>query len=118
MSACRSRGWPRRSRKPARIWRKAIPGPILGHVGDGNFHAILLVDRDNPADLAEAKRLSGRMADRALRLGGTVTGEHGIGMGKLGYMQAEHGDAWDVMGAIKMALDPANLMNPGKLVRQ
>jgi D-lactate dehydrogenase (cytochrome) len=95
-----------------------IPGPILGHVGDGNFHAILLVDRDNPADLAEAKRLSGRMADRALRLGGTVTGEHGIGMGKLGYMQAEHGLAWDVMGAIKAALDPANLMNPGKLVRQ
>lgn len=95
-----------------------IPGPILGHVGDGNFHAILLVDRDNPADLAEAKRLSGRMAERALRMGGTVTGEHGIGMGKLCYMQAEHGEAWDVMGAIKAALDPASLMNPGKLVRQ
>ncbi|MFN3971902.1 MAG: FAD-binding oxidoreductase [Gemmobacter sp.] len=94
-----------------------IPGPILGHVGDGNFHVILLVDRANPAELAEAKRLSARMADRALRLGGTVTGEHGIGMGKLGYMQAEHGLAWEVMGAIKRALDPRNLMNPGKLVR-
>jgi D-lactate dehydrogenase (cytochrome) len=102
----------------ADLAQSPVPGPILGHVGDGNFHAILLVDRDNPADLAEAKRLSGRMAERALRLGGTVTGEHGIGMGKLGYMQAEHGLAWDVMGAIKAALDPAGLMNPGKLVRQ
>ncbi|TCO72951.1 FAD-binding oxidoreductase [Rhodovulum euryhalinum] len=94
-----------------------IPGPILGHVGDGNFHAILLVDPRNPVELAEAKRLSHRMVERALRLGGTVTGEHGIGMGKLGYMEAEHGEAWDVMGQIKRALDPQGLMNPGKLVR-
>ena len=93
-----------------------VPGPILGHVGDGNFHAILLVDRNNAAEVAEAKRLSVRMAERALALGGTVTGEHGIGMGKLGLMQAEHGQGWQVMGAIKRALDPAGLMNPGKLV--
>jgi len=99
------------------IAASAIPGPILGHVGDGNFHAILLVERGNEAELAEAKRLAGRMAERALRLGGTITGEHGIGMGKLGYMEAEHGDAWDVMGEIKRALDPANILNPGKLVR-
>ncbi|TCP43117.1 FAD-binding oxidoreductase [Rhodovulum marinum] len=102
----------------ADIAAATIPGPILGHVGDGNFHAILLVDPQNPMDLAEAKRLSHRMVDRALRLGGTVTGEHGIGMGKLGYMAREHGDAWDVMGEIKRALDPQDLMNPGKLVRQ
>ena len=61
-----------------------LPGPILGHVGDGNFHAILLVDRTAPGELDEAKRLAARMAERALRLGGTITGEHGIGMGKLG----------------------------------
>ncbi|QYK40662.1 MAG: FAD-binding protein [Paracoccaceae bacterium] len=95
-----------------------LQGPILGHVGDGNFHAILLVDRQSSTELAEAARLSARMAERALRLGGTVTGEHGIGMGKLGYMAAEHGEGWQVMGAIKRALDPLNLMNPGKLVPQ
>ncbi|MEF3046216.1 FAD-binding oxidoreductase [Pseudotabrizicola sp. L79] len=93
-----------------------IPGPILGHVGDGNFHAILLVQPNDATELAVAKRLAARMAERALRLGGTITGEHGIGMGKLGYMAAEHGAAWGVMGAIKQALDPAGLMNPGKLV--
>lgn len=101
----------------ADLAQSPVPGPILGHVGDGNFHAILLVDPENPAELAEAKRLSGRMADRALRLGGTVTGEHGIGFGKLGYMQAEHGEGWAVMAGIKRALDPMGLMNPGKLVR-
>ncbi|MGP3695677.1 FAD-binding oxidoreductase [Rhodobacter sp. NSM] len=95
-----------------------LPGPILGHVGDGNFHAILLLDPESEAELATAKRLSGRMAERALRLGGTVTGEHGIGFGKLGYMAAEHGEAWGVMGDIKRALDPHGLMNPGKVVCQ
>lgn len=102
----------------ADISASPIPGPILGHVGDGNFHAILLVHPDDPADMAIAKRLAARMADRALRLGGTISGEHGIGMGKLAAMAAEHGPAWAVMGAIKHALDPQDLMNPGKLVPQ
>jgi D-lactate dehydrogenase (cytochrome) len=102
----------------ADIAASTIPGPILGHVGDGNFHAILLVETGNADDLAEAKRLAGRMAERALRMGGTITGEHGIGLGKLAYMQAEHGDAWAVMGEIKRALDPKSILNPGKLVPQ
>lgn len=102
----------------ADIAASGIPGPILGHVGDGNFHAILLVRPDDPEEVAVAKQLAGRMADRALRLGGTISGEHGVGMGKLGYMAAEHGPAWGVMGAIKQALDPMGLMNPGKLVQQ
>ncbi|WP_420858172.1 FAD-binding oxidoreductase [Marivivens marinus] len=93
-----------------------VEAPILGHVGDGNFHAILLIDPDDKAEVRAAETLSARMADRALRLGGTVTGEHGIGMGKLGYMRAEHGNGWEVMGSIKAALDPQNIMNPGKLV--
>ena len=93
-----------------------IPGPILGHVGDGNFHAILLLDDSRPEERAAALDLSARMADRALRLGGTVTGEHGIGMGKLSYMEREHGPAWEVMGALKAALDPAGILNPGKVV--
>ena len=85
-------------------------------MGDGNFHAILLIDPENGDERAAAMRLSASMADRALRLGGTVSGEHGIGAGKLGYMAAEHGPAWAVMGRIRAALDPAGLMNPGKLV--
>ena len=95
-----------------------IPGPILGHVGDGNFHAILLINPVDPKELATAQGLAHRMAERALRLGGTISGEHGIGMGKLPLMAAEHGAAWSVMGQIKRALDPHNLMNPGKLVPQ
>lgn len=102
----------------ADIADSSIPGPILGHVGDGNFHAILLAAREDPAEHAMAQRLAGRMAERALRLGGTVTGEHGVGLGKLHLMAAEHGAAWTVMGQIKRALDPHNLMNPGKLVQQ
>lgn len=94
-----------------------LAGPILGHVGDGNFHAILLIEPGNDGELKEAMRLSGRMAERALSLGGTITGEHGVGMGKLKYMQAEHGDGWSVMSEIKRALDPDNIMNPGKLVQ-
>jgi len=99
------------------IASSGLSGPILGHVGDGNFHAILMVDPDDGADVAAAQALSGRMVARALDLGGTATGEHGVGMGKLSYMEAEHGLGWDVMGDIKKALDPGNIMNPGKLVR-
>lgn len=102
----------------ADIAQSPLSGPVLGHVGDGNFHAVLLVDRESKAEMAEAKRLSSRMAERALRMGGTISGEHGIGSGKLGHMAAEHGAGWDVMGQIKKTLDPANLLNPGKLVRQ
>ncbi|MBV1869197.1 MAG: FAD-binding protein [Marinosulfonomonas sp.] len=94
-----------------------LDGPILGHVGDGNFHAILLVDPGDTAQMNIALQLSERMAHRALRMGGTMTGEHGIGMGKLDYMAAEHGDGWSVMGDIKRALDPGNIMNPGKVVK-
>ncbi len=102
----------------ADIAASGLAGPILGHVGDGNFHAILLVAPDDPAEMQTALGLSHAMAERGLRLGGTVTGEHGIGMGKLDFMNAEHGDGWDVMGAIKRALDPDNILNPGKLVRR
>ncbi|WP_425072624.1 FAD-binding oxidoreductase [Sagittula sp. S175] len=99
------------------IAASGLPGPILGHVGDGNFHAILLIDPDKPTHLDIAKDLAHRMAERALRLGGTCTGEHGVGLGKKAYMQAEHGEGWDVMGQLKRAMDPQNILNPGKLVR-
>ena len=100
----------------ADIAESGIPGPIVGHVGDGNFHSALLIDPDNPEEREIANALAARMAKRAVALGGTITGEHGVGMGKRSYMEAEHGSAWSVMGAIKTALDPQNIMNPDKLV--
>ncbi|MGQ0568508.1 MAG: FAD-binding oxidoreductase [Armatimonadota bacterium] len=90
---------------------------LVGHVGDGNFHLIYLVDPDNPAEMAEAKRLNERMVMRAIAMSGTCTGEHGVGYGKMGFLEAEHGEGLSVMRMIKHALDPHNLMNPGKMVR-
>ncbi len=94
-----------------------FPGTILGHVGDGNFHAELMFDATSEAERIAVHAFSERMVDRALRLDGTSTGEHGIGMGKMKYMRPEHGPAWEVMAEIKRALDPGNIMNPGKVVQ-
>jgi D-lactate dehydrogenase (cytochrome) len=94
-----------------------IPAPIVGHVGDGNFHLTLVLDPNDPKDIAEAERLNNRLVARALALDGTCTGEHGVGYGKLDFLVAEHGEAVSVMRTIKKALDPDNLMNPGKIVR-
>ncbi|WP_370212110.1 FAD-binding oxidoreductase [Roseovarius sp.] len=93
-----------------------VIGPILGHVGDGNFHAVLLMHPDDSAARARAHDAAHRLVERALDKGGTATGEHGIGMGKLRYMEREHGHGWAVMGQIKQALDPLGIMNPGKMV--
>jgi len=100
----------------ADIAQAGLLGPIIGHVGDGNFHSILLLEPGNTEEFARAKAVAQRMSARALAMGGTVTGEHGIGIGKRGYMASEHGAGWQVMGAIKAALDPFNILNPGKLV--
>jgi D-lactate dehydrogenase (cytochrome) len=93
-----------------------IPGPLVGHAGDGNFHLILMLDANDAAELAAIEAVNERLVERALRLGGTCTGEHGVGMGKLKYLRKEHGESLDVMRTIKRALDPDNLMNPGKLI--
>ncbi len=94
-----------------------LNGKILGHVGDGNFHVAYLVMPDAPVELAEAKRLTDRVVERAIAMGGTASGEHGVGYGKLAYLESEHGNALKTMRAIKSALDPDNIMNPGKIVR-
>lgn len=94
-----------------------IPAPIVGHVGDGNFHLTLLLKPDDPREVAEAERINDRLVKRALAMDGTCTGEHGIGYGKLDFLIAEHGEAVSVMRAIKQALDPDNILNPGKIVR-
>ncbi|RMH22228.1 MAG: FAD-binding protein [Acidobacteria bacterium] len=91
--------------------------PIVGHVGDGNFHLVLVVDPDDEEEMARARRVEERMVERALQMGGTCSGEHGIGFGKIDHLEAEHGDAVEVMRQLKAALDPHGLMNPGKLFR-
>jgi D-lactate dehydrogenase (cytochrome) len=94
----------------------SFPICLVGHAGDGNFHLMYLVNPDNAAEVDEARRLNEQLVHRALAMGGTCTGEHGVGYGKMKYMEAEHGAALDVMRTIKQALDPDNRMNPGKVV--
>jgi D-lactate dehydrogenase (cytochrome) len=90
---------------------------LVGHVGDGNFHLMLLLDPDDQNEIARANDFASRLARRAIRMDGTCTGEHGIGIGKQAYMPIEHGDvAIDVMRALKSAIDPDNIMNPGKIL--
>ncbi len=92
-------------------------GPVVGHVGDGNFHVALLVDVDDADEVKRVKTFIQRLAERALEMGGTCTGEHGVGQGKMKYLLAEHGvPAITAMRAIKQALDPQNIMNPGKML--
>jgi len=93
-----------------------IVAPLVGHAGDGNFHLIFMVDTDDHDDMSRVKAANARLVERALRLGGTCTGEHGVGFGKLPYLAREHGDALQTMRAIKRALDPDGIMNPGKLI--
>jgi D-lactate dehydrogenase (cytochrome) len=93
-----------------------VVAPLVGHAGDGNFHLIFMLDPHDPKEFATISTLNERMVERALRFGGTCSGEHGVGVGKLKYLSQEHGASLDVMRAIKRALDPHNLMNPGKLI--
>jgi D-lactate dehydrogenase (cytochrome) len=100
----------------ADIAEAGVVAPLVGHAGDGNFHLIIMLDPSDEAEFAKVSRLSERLVERALKFGGTCSGEHGVGVGKLKYLEAEHGAALDVMRAIKRAIDPGNLMNPGKLI--
>ena len=101
----------------ADIAQVSIPIALFGHVGDGNFHLVVLVDTDNPKEMEEAAWISRRVVERAIAMEGTCTGEHGVGLGKKKYLVAEHGEvAVDVMRAVKAALDPRGLLNPGKVL--
>ncbi|AOZ07486.1 FAD-binding oxidoreductase [Cupriavidus malaysiensis] len=96
----------------------SLPCPIVGHVGDGNFHVVILVDPALPREMEEAEALNRRIVERALAMGGTCTGEHGVGLHKMDFLVREHGeDALDLMRAIKDALDPKHILNPGKIFR-
>ncbi|WP_420414519.1 FAD-binding oxidoreductase [Roseibium sp.] len=98
------------------IAAEGLLAPIVGHVGDGNFHVQILVDLEDPGQVKKAKGFIERLSLRAIDMGGTCTGEHGVGQGKRKYMQREHGNALEPMRAIKRALDPDNIMNPGKIL--
>ena len=100
----------------ADLRRSEIVAPLVGHAGDGNFHLIFMVDTADVSEMENVKGANSRLVERALRLGGTCTGEHGVGFGKLQYLAEEHAEALDTMRAIKHALDPHNVMNPGKLI--
>jgi D-lactate dehydrogenase (cytochrome) len=97
------------------IAETGLVAPIVGHVGDGNFHVSALIDRDDPAEIATLEAFIARLNERAIAMDGTCTGEHGIGQGKMKYLELELGSGVDVMRAIKRALDPQNIMNPGKI---
>ncbi|RYF69184.1 MAG: 2-hydroxy-acid oxidase, partial [Comamonadaceae bacterium] len=91
--------------------------PVFGHVGDGNFHCLVLVDPDSASEVEAAEAFSARLVERALRHEGTSTGEHGVGLHKMRYLTMEHGaDAVGVLRAMKRALDPHNILNPGKVI--
>lgn len=101
----------------AEIEQLGLIAPIVGHVGDGNFHVSLMVDMDDPAEVEMVGDFMGRLVDRALVMDGTCTGEHGVGQGKIKYLEAELGGSVSVMKSIKQALDPLNILNPGKIVQ-
>ena len=94
-----------------------LVGGIVGHVGDGNYHVIIMIDLDDPDEVKRAEHFNEFVVEYALKRGGTCTGEHGVGVGKLKYQKAEHGAAYELMKKIKRALDPHNLFNPGKLIK-
>jgi D-lactate dehydrogenase (cytochrome) len=94
----------------------SLPAPLVGHVGDSNFHLAFVLDPNNPDEVREASEYNDRLIERALSMDGTCTGEHGVGMGKTKFLTAEHGEAISVMRDIKRALDPDNIMNPGKML--
>ncbi len=98
------------------IEKASMPIPLFGHVGDGNFHCVILVHPDNRADVEEAQAFNMRVVRRALAMEGTCTGEHGVGIGKQSYLVEELGEAVDLMRDLKRAFDPENLLNPGKIV--
>lgn len=98
------------------ITESGLIAPVVGHVGDGNFHLLILFDPDSITEAEAAKSLGASISELALEFGGTVTGEHGVGTGKKKYMQAEHGAAYILMATLKKSIDPDNIMNPGKIV--
>ena len=100
----------------ADIAAMGLVAPIVGHVGDGNFHVLVLMDVNDPKEIALSEEFVARLNMRAIAMDGTCTGEHGIGQGKMGFLEHELGHGVDIMRTIKSALDPLNILNPGKIL--
>ena len=100
----------------ADIAEHGLIAPIVGHVGDGNFHVLVLLDVDDPREIEATEAFVARLNMRAIAMDGTCTGEHGIGQGKIAFIEHEHGAGADVMRTIKRALDPQDILNPGKIL--
>jgi D-lactate dehydrogenase (cytochrome) len=98
------------------VERHGLTAAVIAHAGDGNYHALFMLDPEDPAELEAADRLNAEIVEYALARGGTCTGEHGIGMGKLGYLEREHGDLLPLMRGLKRLFDPNGILNPGKVV--
>jgi D-lactate dehydrogenase (cytochrome) len=106
------------SQTKADIERSGVLAPIVGHVGDGNFHLTFVVFPDDIAEMAAATAVHDRLVARALFMDGTCTGEHGIGLGKMGFLETEHGPGVALMRQLKATLDPSGILNPGKVLVQ
>jgi D-lactate dehydrogenase (cytochrome) len=99
------------------IDRERLLAPIIGHAGDGNFHVLFLVDPADRDEIARVEAVNERMVHRAIALGGTCTGEHGVGYGKARFLELEHGpEVVELMRRVKTAFDPDGIMNPGKIL--
>jgi D-lactate dehydrogenase (cytochrome) len=99
------------------IDESSVEGAIVGHVGDGNYHVLLLIDQENPQEVKDGESINEAIVHYALKRGGTCTGEHGVGLGKIKYQQLEHGQAYEVMKMLKQTLDPNGILNPGKIFK-
>jgi D-lactate dehydrogenase (cytochrome) len=100
----------------ADIAEHGLIAPIVGHVGDGNFHVLVLMDVNDPREIEATEAFVARLNMRAIAMDGTCTGEHGIGQGKIAFIEHEHGAGADIMRTIKRALDPLDILNPGKIL--
>ena len=100
----------------ADIAEHGLIAPIVGHVGDGNFHVMVLMDIDDPREIEATEAFVARLNMRAIAMDGTCTGEHGVGQGKIAFIEHEHGAGADIMRTIKQALDPLDILNPGKIL--
>ena len=98
------------------VQEPGLDAVIIAHAGDGNYHVAFMLDAADPAELEAASRLNHELVEHALARGGTCTGEHGIGMGKMDYLEREHGDLLPLMWGLKDLLDPGGIMNPGKVL--
>jgi len=103
--------------RPGLLDQRGLEASVIAHAGDGNYHLTFAIDRKNPVEVGQVRSIYAELIDHALARGGTCSGEHGIGLAKIEFLEREHGDLIPAMRAIKQGLDPAGILNPGKILR-